>query len=167
MPLGDLLEHLDPLAAEFGKFRRARHSDLDSLLARNQITIWMAKNEAPVIALRGYPLYEARSQKQLNVSMGLTPSRPSKSQGANKISIAVAPLEGESRYFQLEPKKYYSVGFDLNPKPRSLNQGRSNPDGTKAHFAFRTNSRYAADSQYVCQRKWHTVLSSIVPTVAS
>ena len=165
MPLGDLLEHLDPLAAEFGKFRRARHSDLDGLLAR--IALLLAKNEAPVFALLGSPLYEARSQKQLNVSMGLTPSRPSKSQGANKISIAVAPLERESRYFQLESKKYYSVGFDLNPKPRSLNQGRSNLDRPKAHLAFRTNSRYAADSQYVCQRKWHTVLSSIVPTVAS
>ena len=90
MPLGDLLEHLDPLAAEFGKFRRARHSDLDGLLAR--IALLLAKNEAPVFALRGSPLYEARSQKQLNVSMGLTPSRPSKSQGANKISIAVQIL---------------------------------------------------------------------------
>ena len=105
MPLGDLLEHLDPLAAEFGKFQRARHSDLDGLLAglpRASLTVrasflplvavavplgelrtrdtllvrrvgnalasvalLVAKNEAPVFGLRGSPLYEARSQKQL------------------------------------------------------------------------------------------------------
>jgi len=51
MPLSDLLVHLHPLAAELEKRGRARHFDLDALLA---FRLRFVEDVAPVLFLRGY-----------------------------------------------------------------------------------------------------------------